>query len=72
MSAESPAARPFSSDQWEEALARELERLKECQKERGVSSCLQCPEILGCQIRTAYVSAVYESMNKGTGGGFEF
>ncbi|ADV46350.1 hypothetical protein [Nitratifractor salsuginis] len=71
MSSES-ASRPFPADQWEEALARELERLKECQSAHNLSSCLQCPEILGCKIRESYVTAVYESMNKGQGGGFEF
>jgi hypothetical protein len=64
--------REFPADQWEEALARELQRIRTCQKERGLSSCLKCPEILGCETREAYVSAVYESMNKGQGGGFEF
>ena len=64
--------REFPSDRWEEALAKELERLQACQREHELSSCLRCPEILGCKIREAYVSAVYESMNKGQGGGFEF
>jgi hypothetical protein len=65
-------AKAFPSDQWEEALVRELERLKACQEKRGLKSCLRCPEILGCKLRESYVSAVYSSMNKGQGGGFEF
>ncbi|WP_456432281.1 hypothetical protein [Nitratifractor sp.] len=64
--------RPFPADEWEEALARELETLRKCQQDRNVTSCMACPEILECEIRKRYVNAVYESMNKGTGGGFEF
>jgi len=66
---ETPAA---VKDRWEEALDRELEQLRECQKSRELSSCLACPEVLGCPTRNRYVNAVYESMNKGQGGGFEF
>ena len=64
--------KPFPSDRWEEALVQKLEELKACQKEKGLESCLKCEAILGCEVRTRYVNAVYESMNKGTGGGFEF
>ncbi len=67
-----PPKRAFPADKWEEALAAQLERLKNCQKDQDLSSCLPCPKILGCPIRERYVSAVYESMNKGKGGGFEF
>lgn len=59
-------------DEWEEALEKQLLILKECQKKQGVDSCMKCREILECKIRLDYVNAVYESMNKGTGGGFEF
>ncbi len=59
-------------DRYEAALQEALERLKECQKQKNLKSCLKCPKILGCQIRQIYVKAVYESMNKGQGGGFEF
>ena len=59
-------------DRWQELLDKELERLKACQESRQVESCMNCPEILGCEVRSRYVNAVYESMNKGTGGGFEF
>ncbi|WP_292654878.1 hypothetical protein [Nitratifractor sp.] len=64
--------KPFPSDKWEEALAQKLETLKACQQEKGLKSCLNCEAIVQCEIRTEYVNAVYESMNKGTGGGFEF
>ena len=55
-------------------IKRDEERLKveACQKEKGHNSCLVCPEVIGCAIRKRYVVAVYESMSKGAGGGFEF
>jgi len=59
-------------DKWEEALELELEKLKRCQSEQGYKSCLPCPKLNNCQLRGSYVNAVYESMNKGEGGGFEF
>ncbi|WP_457606754.1 hypothetical protein [Nitratifractor sp.] len=64
--------RPFPADRWEEKLAVKLEELKVCQQERQITSCLACEKILECELRKAYVNAVYESMNKGQGGGFEF
>ena len=60
------------NDRWQEALEVQLKALKQCQTEHGVSSCLSCDKILGCEVRTRYVNAAYESMNKGQGGGFEF
>lgn len=33
---------------------------------------MKCDFILECELREIYVKAVYESMNKGSGGGFEF
>jgi len=33
---------------------------------------MKCIKILECEIRDKYIKAVYESMNKGSGGGFEF
>jgi len=59
-------------DRWQEALELKLTALQKCQKEHQVKSCLSCEEILNCQLRKEYVNAVYESMNKGQGGGFEF
>jgi hypothetical protein len=59
-------------DKWELALEKKLQELKECQKEHSVNSCMKCKDILVCQLRDEYVKAVYESMNKGHGGGFEF
>jgi len=46
--------------------------LKECQIKNNIKSCLKCDKIIGCAIRNEYVKAVYNSMNKGQSGGFEF
>jgi len=59
-------------DRWEEKLRIQLSELKKCQAGSGYSSCMPCPKVIKCEIREAYVKAVYESMNKGEGGGFEF
>lgn len=59
-------------DQWQKALEEELQKLKMCQKSKNVDSCLKCDLTLNCEIRKSYILAVYESMNKGSGGGFEF
>jgi len=62
----------LSLDEWELALKAEKKKLEECQQEQQVNSCLSCPKIQNCSIRDAYVHAVYNSMSKGAGGGFEF
>lgn len=59
-------------DRWEEALESQIKVLEQCQVAKLVDSCMKCDQILLCQVRKEYIKAVYESMNKGTGGGFEF
>ncbi len=59
-------------DKWEIALEDKIEELKKCQTSKGLNSCLGCKEINSCTTRDSYLTAVYESMNKGAGGGFEF
>ncbi len=59
-------------DQWEQAREEAKIRLLACQKERNLDSCMKCEKIIGCDVRNDYVKKVYESMNKGQGGGFEF
>jgi hypothetical protein len=59
-------------DEWNKKLDIQLEILKKCQDDKKLSSCNFCDEILECKIRQEYVKAVYESMNKGKDGGFEF
>ncbi len=61
-----------SSSIWQQKLDSAKAKLQECQQKEQVESCLQCPKLLGCEVRESYVKAVYESMNKGQGGGFEF
>ncbi len=59
-------------DKFEQELIEKTKKLKECQASKGVTSCLKCELVIGCEIRNEYVDAVYLSMNKGQGGGFEF
>ncbi len=59
-------------DEWIEKRENRKDELLECQKERALKSCFACDELIGCKIRKAYVTSVYESMNKGARGGFEF
>ena len=62
----------LSLDEWELTLKAEKKKLEACQQEQQLNSCLSCPKLHDCSIRDAYVHAVYNSMSKGAGGGFEF
>ncbi|MDE6958704.1 hypothetical protein LS72_005560 [Helicobacter apodemus] len=53
-------------------LDTKIHSLQDCQREHNIRSCSVCKELLNCEIRNAYVDAVYLSMNKGSGGSFEF
>lgn len=64
--------REISLDEWELALQVKKKELESCQVTQHVKSCLSCVKLNHCEIRDAYVHAVYNSMNKGAGGGFEF
>jgi hypothetical protein len=59
-------------DEWQLALEKKLQELKECQQNMKLDSCFKCDKTFECEVRSSYVKAVYESMNKGSGGGFEF
>jgi hypothetical protein len=59
-------------DEWKIALTQRKAELESCQLEYQVKSCMKCDKILDCTIRDAYIKAVYDSMSKGAGGGFEF
>ena len=59
-------------DSFEAKLQEKTKELKSCQKEKNFTSCMNCDSFISCPIRKAYVLAVYESMNKGNSGGFEF
>ena len=59
-------------DEWQIALNQRKSELEACQAEYQVKSCMNCEKLLMCEVRDSYVSAVYDSMSKGAGGGFEF
>ena len=59
-------------DRWQQALEEKRAQLQKCQQDRGLKSCLGCEKVFECELRDGYVNSVYESMNKGQGGGFEF
>ena len=59
-------------DEWQLTLKNIKSELEDCQKEQHVQSCMKCTKLLTCDLREKYVKAVYDSMSKGTGGGFEF
>jgi hypothetical protein len=59
-------------DEWKIALVQKKSELETCQLENQVNSCLKCDKLLDCTLRDAYIKAVYDSMSKGAGGGFEF
>lgn len=59
-------------DEWQIALSQKKEELEICQRNLKLASCMKCEKLLDCEIRDAYIKAVYDSMSKGAGGGFEF
>ncbi len=59
-------------DEWQIILTHKKAELEACQVEHQAKSCMKCEKILDCVIRDAYIKAVYDSMSKGAGGGFEF
>ncbi|MEA1954836.1 MAG: hypothetical protein U9O24_10645 [Campylobacterota bacterium] len=59
-------------DEWKIALKEKKIELEACQKKHHLQSCMKCEELLKCTLRDNYIKAVYDSMSKGVGGGFEF
>ena len=59
-------------DEFELELERQREILQACQREKGLNSCFICEAMFECKTRKNYVDAVYSSMSKGDGGGFDF
>ena len=59
-------------DKWQVQLDAEIVILKQCQMNNNLDSCIKCEKLLSCDTRDKYIKIVYESMNKGSGGGFEF
>ena len=59
-------------DEWEIELKKQKKLLEAHMKELGIESEMDCPDFPNCKVQEAYVQAVYNSMSKGAGGGFEF
>ncbi|MDQ7046774.1 MAG: hypothetical protein Q9M39_03840 [Sulfurovum sp.] len=59
-------------DEWQISFLQKKEELEKCQISYQVNSCLKCEKLLDCTVRDAYIKALYDSMSKGAGGGFEF
>ncbi len=59
-------------DEWDIKLDKKIVELKTCQESNSLKSCTPCEQFFECELRKRYVISVYESMNKGSGGGFEF
>ena len=59
-------------DEFKQKLQVELKNLHNCQNDHKINSCMKCEQVIGCEIRKTYIKVVYESMNKGSSGGFEF
>lgn len=60
------------NDEFVEKLRKNKEELQACQSEKGLESCMNCKQLIGCELRNTYVRSVYESMSKGETGGFDF
>jgi hypothetical protein len=67
-----PNHEDIALDEWEIKLEEKIVELKNCQKSNELNSCTPCGQFFECELRKKYVISVYESMNKGSGGGFEF
>ena len=63
---------PDNNSLYEERLDSALNDLQTCQNEHNIESCYACEKCIGCETRTRYIRAVYESMSKGETGGFDF
>jgi hypothetical protein len=62
----------MSKDKYQLDLDEKKIQLIQCQKEKNLTSCMNCEHLFDCEIRTNYVKATYDSMLKGQNGGFEF
>ncbi|MFB1008794.1 MAG: hypothetical protein QMB85_06915 [Sulfurospirillum sp.] len=60
------------TDIYEQDLQEKKVLLQACQQNKNVVTCSDCEKMFECDTRKTYVKAVYESMAKGQGGGFEF
>ncbi|WP_394951771.1 hypothetical protein [uncultured Helicobacter sp.] len=62
----------MEEDIFVQKLQDQSQKLQECQASHNLGSCMSCESLLECEVRKAYVKAVYESMNKGQEGSFDF
>ncbi|RLA73881.1 MAG: hypothetical protein DRG11_06735 [Epsilonproteobacteria bacterium] len=62
----------MNEEKIDETLEQNIITLKQCQKDKKLDTCSDCDSVINCDIRKAYVKAVYDSMNKDKTGGFEF
>ena len=63
----------MKTDKYTTELAKSLQVLMECQETHKVNSCMKCSKnYVNCDDRKRYVKSVYQSMNKGKEGNFEF
>jgi len=60
------------TDIYEQDLQEKKVILQACQKMLRTLQHSDCEKMFECETRKTYVKAVYESMAKGQGGGFEF
>lgn len=60
-------AKYFSLD-----LENKTKKLKQCQAEHNLNSCLPCSQLLACKKRNAYVKAAFDKMCQGEDRGFIF
>ena len=60
------------ADKFELHLLEMLKKLQNCQQEKKLSTCSNCENFIGCELRSDYIKSVYNSMSKGDTGGFEF
>lgn len=59
-------------DSFSQHLSDEIRILQSCQQENNLHSCMPCDSFLSCQKRKDYVKAVYDNLNKGQDGAFDF
>lgn len=55
----------MEENQFQKDLQKNKTILQECQKQNHLSSCLSCPKVLECQMRSLYVKSVYLFLNQG-------
>lgn len=62
----------MQSTQIPKPLQEQIALLLECQDKQGMTSCFECAKVLECELRNAYIDAVYASMSGGSNTEFDF